>query len=198
MLVFLILEFVVQPVSTLLHELGHAVAVVRLGGRQAQVIVGRGPWAKLRLGRVHVMFSLLPARGVLFRGICRYDPAGLPWRSIGWIALAGPLATLVELALLLAVTPALWNAGPLARGVTVFAAAGLLASLVVNLIPQALGSDGPGALVQRDGFSARQAFARHRHGRAPQLQPARLPGPALPAVDVSRSVPPPTRRPTSQ
>jgi len=84
----LLLEFAVQPLSTLVHELGHAIAVAAVGKCPAHAIVGRGPWLTAQIGRFMVSFSPFPMRGVLVRGICRYDPAGISWRSRGWIALA--------------------------------------------------------------------------------------------------------------
>jgi hypothetical protein len=192
LLLIVVLEFVVQPVSTLLHELGHAAAVVRLGGRAAHVIVGRGPWTNVTAGRVRVSFSPLPARGVRFGGMCRYDPSGLPWRSLGWIAIAGPAATLFELALLLALAPTVWGVGSLWRVLVGLSAAWLVASLIVNLSPRPLklGHD-RAAVAQHDGSQARRAFARHREGAPPPRLPTPPPANAT-NVDVSRSIPPPS------
>jgi hypothetical protein len=169
----LVAEFVINPFSTLLHELGHALAVTRLGRRTARVVVGRGPWLEMAAGRIHLRFSLLPARGVTFGGICVYESAGLPWRTLGLIALAGPLATLFELVGLLALAPALWQLGALARGLLILTAGGLVASLLGNLSRERLVAGGDRAVVaQPDGWKARRAFALHREG-APPLPPAR-------------------------
>jgi hypothetical protein len=169
----LVLEFLVQPLSTLVHELGHAVAVICLAKRTARVVVGREPWAQLTVDRLDVRFSLVPARGVSFRGICVYDSTGISWRSLGLIALAGPLATLVELAVLGAVAPALWHAGAVARGLILLTAGGLIATLVANLSPDPLEANPARAVVtQSDGWNARRAFALHRQGAPP---PARRP-----------------------
>ena len=62
-----LLEFVVQPVSTLIHELGHGVVACRLRGGPASIVVGRGPWLRFSVGQIRVNFSLLPGRGVLIR-----------------------------------------------------------------------------------------------------------------------------------
>ena len=59
----LVLAFLVQPVSTLVHELGHAGAVAVLANRPSLVVVGRGPWVTFAGRRARVRFSCLPARG---------------------------------------------------------------------------------------------------------------------------------------
>jgi hypothetical protein len=164
----LLLGFVVQPLSTLIHELGHAAAVIGLARRRALVVVGRSPWAELKAGRLHVRFGPRPARGVLFRGLCVHDSEGLPWRTLGLIALAGPLATFLELALLLAAAPALWHAGALLRPLIVLTAGCLTGSLLSNLSGEPLrGSGGRIVVGQRDGWQARRAFALHRQGAPP-------------------------------
>lgn len=90
------LEFIVQPVSYLIHELGHGVAACRLGAGHASIMVGRGPWMRFSVGRIRVNFRLLPSRGVMIGGVCRYD-GSVSWRSRALISLSGPAATLVEL-----------------------------------------------------------------------------------------------------
>jgi hypothetical protein len=176
-----LLQVVVQPVSTLIHELGHAAAVRALGKRGSVVVVGRGPWIKIGLGRITARFSLLPSRGVLMGGLCQFDVTGLPWRSIGWIALAGPLATLVELLALLTVAPLLWSRGAFVRQLIFLWAVYLVASVLVNLSPRRQVAGSRHAVVaQCDGWRARQAFARHRAG-FPVPRPA---APAQPSVTV--------------
>jgi membrane-associated protease RseP (regulator of RpoE activity) len=180
-LVGLALAFVVRPVSTLLHELGHAAAAVWLGGRAAHVIVGRGPWTNLVVGRVRVSFSLLPTRGVRMSGLCRYDASGLPWRSLAWIALAGPAATLSVLVLLIALVPAAWSAGSFARVLIVLSAAAETVSLVVNLRMVTLQpGDDRAVITDYDGAKARRAFARHREGAPPPQLPLPTKAKALP------------------
>lgn len=162
-----VLQLLVQPVTTLLHELGHAVAVVWLGRRPALVTVGRGPWASAKGGRITVRFSLIPSRGVALRGLCVYDPSGLPWRSIGWISLAGPIATAITSAAILAAAPAIWPAGTLARYIVVSTLLMLAESLIVNLTPRPQRPRPQAAIVgRRDGWAARHAFDCHRKGIA--------------------------------
>jgi hypothetical protein len=159
---------IVLPVSNLGHELGHALAVSRLGRRNSMVIVGRGPFLRFTAGRAVVLFSILPTRGVPFAGVCRYDPSGVPWRAIGWIALAGPLATAAELVGLVTAGPLLWTIGSLARFVLVLSAEVLIWTLVQSLRghTSATPAGGSGRLLH-DGDLARLAFARHQAGIPP-------------------------------
>jgi hypothetical protein len=163
LIALLVLGFVVQPLATLGHELGHALAALLLGGRPSLIVVGRGPFLRIRAEPTLILFSVLPTRGVLFAGICRYNPTGLPWRSVLLIALAGPLATLIELLAALLLGPALWHDGALARMVIAWTDIWLAVSLAVNLWPRG-GVSGPGTdrALRRDGDLARYAYARHR------------------------------------
>lgn len=155
LLVLAILEFAVQPISTLLHELGHAVAAKRLGGRDVFVVVGRGPWATLTIGGVRVNFSPLPSRGVLIRGFCSYNQSEVSWRSRAWIALAGPAATFLTLILAFGFGADAWpGSGAMVRYLIVLSVLGLLLSMPVNLLP--LRRDGRD--VANDGAKARAAF----------------------------------------
>jgi hypothetical protein len=160
-----IVQFVIQPLSTLLHELGHAGAVALIGRRQSFVMVGRGPWLTVKRGRVTVHFSVLATRGVRIAGVCRYDRSGLSWKQLGWIALAGPLATAAQLMLVLAIAPLLWTYGPTTRYLAVLWTIGLAGSLIINLVPQRSSEPRDHATVtRRDGTQAREAFARHKAG----------------------------------
>jgi hypothetical protein len=167
MAVFLALTFVVQPLATLGHELGHALAISLLSRRPSLVVVGRGPFVRIKADPTVVMFSLLPTRGVPFSGICRYDPSGLSWRTIMWVALAGPLATLCELIALALAAPVLWSSGLAVRWLIGLTAACLTTSLVVNLWPHRPGTTDRDRGVRRDGPIARVAYARYRTGAPP-------------------------------
>jgi hypothetical protein len=212
MVVAAIVQFVIQPVSTLLHELGHAAAVALIGERQSFVMVGRGPWLTIKRGRVTIHFSALATRGVRIAGVCRYDRSGLSWKQLGWIALAGPLATAAQLILVLAIAPLLWGHGSTVRYLLVLSTVGLAGSLVANLLPQRSRDPGDRATVtRRDGTQAREAFARHKAG-APPPQPVRVAA-ARDSVDelpphwapadpderrrIETSIPPPSHGPGS-
>lgn len=161
-------QFAVVPFSRLVHELGHALVVARLAKREAHVIVGRGPWAGARVGRVVIRYSLLPARGVSCAAVCRFDPAGIPWRTVAWIALGGPAATLVELILVTIAGLTLWGLGPAVRTLIALSAIWLIVVLLVNLWPRPIKRrDGRAVIGTRDGWLARHAFARDRAGAPP-------------------------------
>lgn len=162
------LTFVVQPLATLGHELGHALAVAVVAQRPSLVVVGRGPFLRIRADPTLVLLSPMPTRGVPFSGICRYDPSGLSWRAIAMIALAGPLATLCELGALAAVASTLWSTEPVMRLLILLTAACLITSLTVNLWPsRATIAPGQQSSIRRDGVVARLAYSRHRAGAPP-------------------------------
>lgn len=166
----LALAFIVQPLATLGHELGHALAVSLVAQRPCLVVVGRGPFLRIRADSAVVLFSPMPTRGVPFSGICRYDPSGLSWRAIAAIALAGPLATLCELIALVAAAPAIWSTGPVMRLVIMLTAACLISSLAVNLWPnRAATAPGQQRSFHRDGTTAPLAYSRYRAGAPPLL-----------------------------
>jgi hypothetical protein len=193
-LTLFIVALLVSPVTTLLHELGHAIAATRLADRPALVIVGRGPWVSTKWGRVTVRFSLVPRRAKTKRGFCVYDRSGVPWRSIGWISLAGPIATGATLMAVLAGAPGLWTAGVLARYITFWTVVMLFGDLIVNLDPRT--PQAPAAPVGvRDGWRARHAFECHRKGLAPtskrQPESAAASGRRPIPEETPRSIPPP-------
>lgn len=173
------LIFVVWPIAVLIHELGHATAVRRLGRREARIEVGRAPWLPFRVGRVPVKFGMLP-RMWRIAGRCIYEGAGIEWRSRAWISLAGPLASFVQLALVLAATPLVWSGSGWARNLLLLSDAGLIALVVLNVLPQPRRSLGKaGVLPANDGWQAREAFRLHRAGApAPKLQPRAPSAPA--------------------
>jgi hypothetical protein len=163
LVVLVVLAFVVQPLATLGHELGHAVVALLLGARPSLIVVGRGPFLRVRAEPTLILFSVLPTRGVPFAGVCRYTPSGLPWRSIALIALAGPLATLLELVSVVLFGSAAWDDGALARALIVWTSLWLAVSVVVNLWPRGdVVHPGSDQGFRRDGDLARYAYARHR------------------------------------
>jgi hypothetical protein len=178
-LALVIVALLVRPLTVLLHELGHAVAAVRLADRPATAIVGRGPWVSTKWGRVTVRFSLVPRPLRTQRGLCVYDGSGVPWRSIGWISLAGPIATAVTLGAVLAVAPGLWTTGVLARYIIFWTVVMLASDLIFNLDPRQQKPQAQAASSGfRDGWKARHALECHRKGLA---RPATRPSAASPA-----------------
>ena len=174
--VSLLVEFVLQPISTLVHELGHAAAAVRRGPGTATIMVGRGPWINITLGRVKVHFSPLPTRGVLIRGVCHFDNPTLSWRARAAIALAGPAATLAELLASAALAILLWpTAGTMLRTLLVSVLVALSSSLVVNLAPRRARGEPGGRRASNDGTQALFALRMQRAGEPLPLPPHWVP-----------------------
>jgi hypothetical protein len=164
---FVAAAFVV-PLATLGHELGHALAVSLLAQRPSLVIVGRGPFLRIKADPAVVLFSVMPTRGVPFSGICRYDASGLSWRTIAYVALAGPLATLCELIALALTAPLLWSTGPTLRLLMSLTAAWLITSIAANLWPNAAATAADrDESFRRDGPMARLAYSRYQAGAPP-------------------------------
>jgi hypothetical protein len=79
---------------TLLHELGHAVAAVRLLGEDVKVEVGSvGRFAELQLGRIAVSMNAVAGPGRA--GVAEFDDSRATARDVLLIAVAGPAASLV-------------------------------------------------------------------------------------------------------
>lgn len=55
--IVLALEFLVQPLSTLIHEFGHAAVARRVTPGAVSIIVGRGPYVSFTVNGVRVNFS---------------------------------------------------------------------------------------------------------------------------------------------
>jgi len=186
-----VLEFLVQPFSTLIHELGHAVVARRVSSGRVSIIVGRGPYLSFTLRDVRINFSLLPARGVMIRGVCRHDPAGVSWRARAMIALAGPTTTILELLVGLDVATDFWHGGgPIIRNLLALSLVGLGASAVVNLLPRTTGHRSLARVVSNDGSQAVAALRLHRAG-APL--PVPVPGPSRRTGDCGLAVAPASR-----
>ena len=206
--VLLTLEFIVQPLSTLLHECGHAIVARRVSAGPVSVLVGRGPHVSGTIGGVRVNFSMLPARGVRIAGLCRYEATQIGWRDRAAVSLAGPAATSLELIVVAGMTAGVWSsAGPVVRNLLLLATIGLALSVVINLVPNAII---PGVL-SNDGANALRALRNARAGLAlapiPTLSQAVSPQPLTqtrPVATMSErerdlaraatSVPPPATR----
>jgi membrane-associated protease RseP (regulator of RpoE activity) len=88
-----LVSFVISPLATLAHELGHAAVALRVSSGPVLVHVGRPP-ALLRchLTRLQINWSPLPPRGVPFAGLCASRPARTPRARLA-VVLAGPAVT---------------------------------------------------------------------------------------------------------
>jgi ATP-dependent Clp protease ATP-binding subunit ClpC len=174
------LIFLLRPIAILIHEFGHAAAVRWLGRRDARVQVGGAPCLHFRVGRVHVTLGVLPRSMRRIAGRCTYDAAGIDWKSRTWISLAGPLATFLQLALVVAAMPLVWNDSGWVRNLLLLSEAGLILQFVLSGLPLPSRSPGgAGVLPGNDGWKAREAFRLYRAGvPAPERPPAAATAPA--------------------
>jgi hypothetical protein len=104
---------VICPLSTLVHELGHALCYTRLTGRRATVYVGRRPtlltW---QLKRLDLHFDPREGGPLLGRHQTVIDPRGMTASQLRQVLLAGPAATaLLGFAFFLAAIGAVGNPG---------------------------------------------------------------------------------------
>lgn len=88
----ILLFYLLLMLTTIPHELGHAIAAVLVGFRIARLQFGMGPilWSRTVLG-VPVAIGSVPTGGLTVFGSTR--PSGLRWR-LALITLAGPAANL--------------------------------------------------------------------------------------------------------
>jgi hypothetical protein len=130
--VFLYLALAGIP-AILLHELGHAFAAARRLGGEVEVSVGNaGRLAELRLGQIKASINALSLPGRA-SGLATFDDSRATAHDVLWVAVAGPLASLLgalPTAMLLAAAPESGFAHDLLW-------AGLLVGIVgvLNLIP---------------------------------------------------------------
>jgi hypothetical protein len=139
-LLWLVLIPVVGAPLTLLHELGHALAALRLLGDRVDVVIGtHGRVARVRLGRIALAVNAwAPLAGVA--GTASFDDSAARARDVLWIALAGPAVSLAG-TVLTAVALGATDRGGLAHHVLWTATALGASAGVLNLIP--MSADGP-------------------------------------------------------
>jgi Clp amino terminal domain, pathogenicity island component len=145
---YFVLSLVMGPALLLVHELGHAAAVVLLTGERTLVVVGSGErYAGLRFGRVRIHFF-----GNDKGGRCEFPPNVTP-RDAFVASLAGPAAS--ALAAIVLVWALLAFGRPVAPMV-ILGLGALVATLQVvgNLVPLVY-DEGPS-----DGWYAREAWRR--------------------------------------
>jgi hypothetical protein len=92
---FLWWGFVAAVPVVALHELGHAVVAVRRLGADVEVTVGNAvELARVRMGRIEASLNAVAHPGYA-AGSASFDSSHATARDVLWIALAGPLASLV-------------------------------------------------------------------------------------------------------
>ena len=140
----------------LLHELGHAVAARQRLGGEGEVSVGSaGRLAEVRLGQIRASINALslPGRAA---GFTSFDGSQATARDVLWVALAGPLASLlgaIATALLLAAAPDSGVAHHLLWAATLGGVFGVL-----NLVPIQLQERRHGPRLASDGRLALDAL----------------------------------------
>lgn len=156
----------VLALEVLVHELAHAVGALRLTRGPVHVHVGQYPGlVRLRFGRLHLQFHILPARGVHWSGICVFEPTLWP-RQKAWIAALGPLASLVW-AFGCAMVVRVW--GPDFDLVTRVIVATAAVTAALSAVYNGAGALLPAVAVHRpvtDGAQMRRAMQAHRALRA--------------------------------
>lgn len=178
--------FVIAPLATLAHELGHAAVALLLGRGRVSIVVGHPGFSVTgRAGRLQVTCSPLPANGVSHAGVCICEQPPRGRRAAIALLLAGPLMTFACLVALTWAALASLDAPGWQLATLVCGALDCLCQLLVNLDPRREPHERPGEL-RRDG------------PRAVALARAAAPAPAQAGTDIAEphegtSVAPPRR-----
>ena len=139
----------------LLHELGHALAAVRLLGDEVQVSVGStGELARLRLGQISVSLSALSHPGEA-AGVAEFDASRATARDVLLIAVAGPAASLLGTVLTAWALSAAAPSGVLHGLLWAATSAGVVGGL--NLVPLSLRDRRDAQPIASDGRIALEA-----------------------------------------
>ena len=156
--------FLLRPFFVLVHEMGHAVAVLWLTGRKPTVEVGLPPWLWTWSTR-RMDFKIQPWMPLRWApGRCAWDGTAVAPQKRLWISLAGPTASL--LLLLLFIATSLLLQGNLIRFQPVSNLAALLAlfSLMITLVPWHYPAwTGHPAGTPSDGMNAKKHWAQIRN-----------------------------------
>lgn len=171
------LLFVVGPVVTLIHELGHALAAIALGRRVEMLAVGHRDDLRVRIGGTVLRFGR--TLGGEWSGFVTLDPESEPDEVMA-IAFLGPVANLVTAPLFAAAAQSGATTGPMETLLWLVAAISVLTA-VTNLVPRGPSADGQVS----DGRLIQIAWAVHR-GVALDL-PAPKASPPVPAGPEPRT-----------
>jgi hypothetical protein len=89
-------EFVLNPLSVLAHELGHAMVALKSSQDKVTVVVGRRSAAiGIVSERLAIWWSPIPTRGLIFDGHCIWNVGQASPREWLWAVLAGPSVNVV-------------------------------------------------------------------------------------------------------
>jgi hypothetical protein len=157
----LLAEFVLTPLSTLAHELGHAAAALKATpvGTKVTVVVGRKTAAVgIVFERLTIWWSPVPARGVSFRGVCIWQAHLASHRDRLAVALWGPAITALLIpayvaAAVLTRTSPTWI--PATFGLGAFSC---FISLLMNLDPRTTSAERKARSIRWDGPQALAAY----------------------------------------
>jgi hypothetical protein len=168
LLALVLAEFVVSPLSTLAHELGHARAALRAAPGKVTIVVGRKSAAVgVFFDRLGIWWSPIPARGVSFRGVCIWNARLASPRGRFSVALRGPIVTALLIPVYAAAALATRNSPawiPATFGLSAFAC---FIGCLVNLDPRTTAQEHK-ATFRRDGPQALAAYRAMRRSPIPQ------------------------------
>jgi hypothetical protein len=186
--------FVVMPLLSLLHELGHALVALRVAPGLVQVHVGRPPGLRVESRRLRIGFNIFPANGVSFVGLCIRERVSSDPRKELLVVLAGPVMTLLA-AIALAVL-ALGSIDGEQHWLTLtfaFGALSALLSFLKNVYPRSTSlRHNKRQQFVRDGPKALAYYRLWRAGQqAHTPTAARVAQHDVPATERRQSVPPP-------
>ena len=165
-------EFLVMPLITLAHEMGHAAVALRVSSGAVIVHVGRpGTGFEIHFERLKVSWSPIPARGVQFRGVCVWNGPAASARDWLVVSLAGPLVTALLIPVFVWAT--VESVGMPVWITTAFglSALGAFISCLYNLDPRPA-NDAERAAPYRARRDGPKALAAYRAWRAPDARVA--------------------------
>ncbi len=165
-LAFLLAQFILAPLSTLVHELGHAVVALRSIPGKVTVVVGRQSAALgIVFERLTIWWSPIPARGVSFAGICLCDLRQATPRARLCLLLAGPTVTALLIPIYVYATFLTARSSPgLIPATFACAAFSCFVSCLWNLDPRQTKVEKDASTIRRDGPQALAAYrAMRRH-----------------------------------
>jgi hypothetical protein len=160
-----LLEFVLGPISTLLHELGHARVALRASPPDSKVtvVVGRRSMAfGVVFERLTIWWSPIPARGVFFRGVCVWDSRPASHRDRLRVSLAGPAVTALLIPTYVAAAIATASAPAWVPATFWLGALSCFVSCLVNLDPRTTAEERAARTLRRDGPRALAAYRAMR------------------------------------
>jgi hypothetical protein len=158
---------VVAPLSTLIHEIGHAVAAMNAAPGKVTVVVGRKSTAiGIEFERLNIWWSPVPARGVRFLGVCIWNARLASPRGRLSVALRGPLMTMLLIPIYVAATVISKDSPAWIPATFGFSAFACFVSCLINLDPRR--TPEVKSSFRRDGPQALAAYrAMRRNGPSP-------------------------------